>query len=520
MRIWGKEIRWAIATGVLTGLSWAPVGFWLAAFLGPAAFLLFMARASSALDQHHRFILFLLFMLSTWALPLHWVALHPIPVTAFTSVFALLAYAMIFAAALSTLPGWLERRGMSGTLLPMILVWSAFDWGLGQTPFAMPWLRLGMATAPSDWSLFWVAIVGPIGLTLLMLSSAGVFEAIRQTSQFRWAVLAAFLLMILLPSFVSTLRSGNTSNASNDLFERSVAELELVLVQPGWSPETWADIDNPERLDQLGDLLSGYSGSPDAVIFPETSLPPLTQLDATTALNRLSEIAGAPVVSGGILKQGDEGDGSAWNAAFSTTSTYRKRRLVPFAEYVPFSSAIPFFSAFSVPSGGVEAYVPGGSMELIQVGSASAGVLICFESLFLRDGRSYALSSADLLIVLTQDGWWQSGAARAQHVSFTRLLAAASGLPVVQVSVDGQSALINAHGNIVLDLPGGGPFVITGHLPLSAATTPYRALGDWTFCLSFLLLAGWGFASPIIRGRSTNLGTGKRSPYSTPSRST
>lgn len=501
MRIRGKEIWWAIVAGCLTSLSWPPVGLWLALFLGPAAHLVLVSQSANASDRQHRFMLHLVFLLSAWILPFHWVALHPIPITALTSVLALLAYAMLFAATLAVLPRWLQRIGVGGSLLPMILAWSLFDWLLGQTPFAMPWLRLGMAAAPSDWSLFWVRVVGPIGLTFLALSSVGVIESIRRKTRFKWVFLAVFLAMSLGPSAQSIWISSSRSTDLTINDENTPDELKLVLVQPGWSPEEWANIADPTRLERLESLLIDTPRDSDALLLPETSLPPLTSEEAQAAVKHLSNRAGLPVIAGAILI---DSNAQAWNAVISSESTYLKRHLVPFAEYVPFSSTIPFFSVFSVPAGGVAAYVPGDAMELFQVGNATAGVLICFESLFLRDGRTYARNGADLLIVQTQDGWGRSGAPRSQHVSFTQLLAAASGLPVAQVSVDGTSALIDAQGHIVLEHSEGGPVLETGRLTLSNVATPYRAMGDWIFCLSFVALAGWSIVSNSSLFKSYN----------------
>ena len=177
----------------------------------------------------------------------------------------------------------------------------------------------------------------------------------------------------------------------------------------------------------------------------------------------------------------------------TSNAVYRKRRMVPFAERVPFSIWIPFFERFSVDSGGVSTYQQGAEMPLMHIAGRSAGILICFESLFFRDALTYRKAGAELLLIHTQDGWWSSDSPRKQHFAFSRLLAAASGLPVVQSSVDGISGFIDSQGNVVssnITAKGRADAseVLTETLSLSQSSTLYYRFGDWPIISIFFFI--------------------------------
>ncbi|NNF02941.1 MAG: apolipoprotein N-acyltransferase, partial [Rhodothermales bacterium] len=236
---------------------------------------------------------------------------------------------------------------------------------------------------------------------------------------------------------------------------------------------------------------------PGLIILPETALPaPALQAAGSTPeewTRRWANRLGAPLLVGAInpvqALAGEEfgREGSYTNSAIvaqpyasddAVVSRYDKEILVPFAERVPFANVIPALGALSVPAGGVERYVNGSQSAPLTVDGVEVGVLICFESLFPQLARRRVRAGADILVVLTQDGWWRSNAARRQHLLFSRMRAVETGRPLVQVSVDGESGVFDQRGRLRVLMDSGVPAAQTVDIPLSSRRTLYGATGD------------------------------------------
>ena len=150
---------------------------------------------------------------------------------------------------------------------------------------------------------------------------------------------------------------------------------------------------------------------------------------------------------------------------------------MPFAEHVPLSNIIPYFNQFTLDSGGVPAYDMGASFEMLDIEGTQVGVLICFESFFPVDAIRYKNLGADVLLVITQDGWWNSDTARAQHFAYTGVFAAAAGIPVIQASVDGFSGVFNGLGRAI-QRSETGTSILYSEIEITDRQTLYSRTGD------------------------------------------
>lgn len=460
-----RKDRWAVLlAGLFAGCALPPVDLWPLALPGYALLLYVLRRG----DRTTLFGNLLIFLLGAWGIPFHWVALHPIPAAAASSVTALLAYGVLHAAWSAF---WVSRRPEGGAVrdMTMVLALSGFDVLLAWGPFAMPWLSPGLSIAGSSWALGMATMAGFHGVTLalLLLSMAIMRLFADRNGRTANGLLVLFLVVLPFP---------RPSIVDSD------ASLDVLLVEPGWSPEAWAAVDDTSRVARLAALVLGEPA--DLVIFPETALPAGNDAALARWARVLSDASGAAVLTGGI--QRTEPDGGALNVAVSSDSEQplvAKRRLVPFAERVPFSDWIPFFDRFAVPSGGIRSYARGTDLTTTPVGGVDTGTLICFESLFARDARRLVRAGADVLVVLTQDGWWGSDAAREQHAAFSRMLASATGSPVLHATVDGRTQALDATGRPVPQRTEGPLHAAT--MPLSPVNTPFRRVGDWPFFAIF-----------------------------------
>ena len=476
-----------LISGAFFGVSWPGIGFWPFALLCPGILLLCLVN----LDKQICFLSSAVFFTSAWTVAFHWNALHPNTVTALSSVVALLTMISIQSGLIALFSSPVRKISPLTAALCGVLGIAVWDWIMLHGPLAMPGTMLGLSVSDSILADEWVPLVGSYGLTLIVLAfNLGWVIALRSVKHRSWG-LALLVVLALFPLSWSPELSAPSEVIS------------ITAIQPGMSPTEWAEVTSTTKESTLFAMLDSAKtafAQTQLFVLPETSLPISSSLDIQGIVKNWSDSLGASVISGAIVF---DSIGTFYNSAVASSgsgqfSEYHKRRLVPFVETVPLARFLPFSEKFRLESGGVSSYGAGTEWALLNLGQFKVGLLICFESFFPSDAAYLRSIGANLLVVITQDGWWQSETARLQHEAYTRLLALAAGLPVVQSSVDGVSAIWNANGTLMAKGQTNGYEMIHADLSLQSLTTQYSKTGDYpsNVLLSILLMVYLGF---IIR---------------------
>ena len=174
---------------------------------------------------------------------------------------------------------------------------------------------------------------------------------------------------------------------------------------------------------------------------------------------------------------------SAWFISpaplFDRAAVYHKIRLVPFGEWLPWLDAIPFLQEKIVQVG---SFTPGKSPVLFEVplrnvpsekterlSSIRISGGICFESIFPDLHRKMAHVGADVLLNVTNDGWYEQTSGPFQHFQFAVLRAVETGRPLIRCANTGVTAVISPTGRILDRLP----FYEKGVLKTSFKVHPY-----------------------------------------------
>ena len=109
---------------------------------------------------------------------------------------------------------------------------------------------------------------------------------------------------------------------------------------------------------------------------------------------------------------------------------------------LPFGEAVPSFLEGIVP-GFVGNFAYGRKYDLLPVGDAKAGVMICFESHFGQLSREYVRNGADVIIEMTNDGYLGPTPVLRQHLANAVFRAVETNRPVLRVTNVGITAYIN-----------------------------------------------------------------------------
>ena len=506
----------AVVAGLLLGLSFPPfpVPLPLLAWIALVPLLLGWRRRTEA---RRAFIDAYVALLVTFAVAFHWPLLHVMPATALLSLPPLLLIPMWIAIPFGVAHMLYLRMGYGLALVAWAAMMILAEFGLRAGPLAFPWMLLGHTQA-GIFPVNGLAAYGGVPLLSLLVATSNAAVALGISGSARAAGLTtAILLAGAAAAGVAGIRIGdgaagvlrivNADEAAGvvaalneDVTSARVGRATRVAgIQPAFTPRKWADLADSSRVKSLLDMTRGALQSDpdvDIVVWPETAIPPRPSTRRYLALiQALADSAAVPILAGAITTsmEGSAYRNSAVLAAPDTPlRTYDKINLVPFAERVPFAGVIPFLERFAVPAGGVSGYEPGENRTIFEIPGLRFGVLICFETLFSGAARAYARDEADVLVAITQDGWWGDSFVYRQHLAFNRLRSIETGLPMIQAAVSGVSALIYPDGRITVLAGWMERRAWAVDVPPPAAPPPYVRYGDWVTLLAALVALAVG----------------------------
>ena len=260
----------------------------------------------------------------------------------------------------------------------------------------------------------------------------------------------------------------------------------------------------------MGEPLFSYPGEPGKRIATRNQIllqQELTELPPFTLLSGLNEIE---IEENGSISQ----DSKVFNslAIFPPESrnypenpdphilSYQKKHLVPFGETIPFKdswvgelydSLTGSETGQNFTAGTLKNPLPYQSKE----GPISLIPTICFEDTVAHIPRRFARQEPQLIVNITNDGWFGESAASMQHAANAKFRAIELRRPMVRAANTGLSCVYNMAGNTqdihtgeprqITDKEG-TPFIrdqllATAHLPKQPTMTLYALAGDW-FC--------------------------------------
>lgn len=145
-----------------------------------------------------------------------------------------------------------------------------------------------------------------------------------------------------------------------------------------------------------------------------------------------------------------------FSAEGSLVDNYYKNHLVPFGEYTPLRKYISFLSKFvPIP----ENFTPGNEIKLLDFPmgdkAIKAAPLICFEDIFPSHVGKFMRLGADVMVNVTNDGWFKKSFAPFQHMALASFRAVENSRPLIRVANTGISCSIDGVGRLASVLADG-----------------------------------------------------------------
>jgi apolipoprotein N-acyltransferase len=275
-----------------------------------------------------------------------------------------------------------------------------------------------------------------------------------------------------------------------------------------FDPQFTAQIFN--RFTRLSAIPLQVVPPPDLLIWPESAMPGPVLEDEET--HRFVMDFSASTKTDLLLGTIDVEDGHDYNAAALVSDggqhvqIYRKLHLVPFGEYIPLRHSFPLFAAVA------SHWVPGDfkagqdhTVFRLTNGGVQVAPLICFEDTIGELTREFVLKGANLLVNVTNDGWFLHSAGSQQHLANAIFRCVETRRPMVRAANTGVTCFVNEFGRVtqLLRDETDGTFtegVLAGevNVPTERDLTFYVQRGELfaEFCAGVTLIA---FTVSVIR---------------------
>jgi apolipoprotein N-acyltransferase len=406
-----------------------------------------------------------------------------------------------------------SKTAASGGSIRRTLVAAPFLWvavELARTRItAFPWELLGYAQT-GNFALTRIAtFTGVYGLS---------FEIMLVNSVFAAAVLAAKArrkrLLVAACAAVVILQTGQWLAPPP-----VVADHTALLVQPDipiQTGEMWTKEYFQGTLRDLTAISLQTSGEKagrryDLIVWPESPSPFYTNDPLfRDAVSELARQSGSWVVAGSIgitpamhasrnatMNGGGEISGGQGSQIFNSAALvspqgewvgrYDKVHLVPFGEYLPFPQVFAFAGGLTKEVG---EFQRGASRTPLDAGGQRLGMFICYESIFPDEVRQGPLQGAQVLVNISNDGWYGDSGAWKQHLQQTQMRAIENERWLLAATNTGMTASVDPYGRIVAATPRKVRTALAAPYALSSSTSFYTRHGDWFAYLCAIISTG------------------------------
>ena len=383
-----------------------------------------------------------------------------------------------------------KSNALACALAPFL--WVALDFGRGHLPIiAFPWNFIGYAISGNLALVQIATVTGIYGLSFLVVaySSLAAYAYLSGTERM-WKIVLAVGGVLVLIAF-----------GGGYFVPRAEPRFLAHLVQTNFPqseeyPSDWLQI-HARDLDGLEDLsvdavkrFAGLAGSPGApalpglIVWPEVPAPfSLQDQPFADRARRIAQDSASDFLVGVVdWKPGPPGRLLASNTAVlldptgRRVFTYDKIHLVPFGEYVPLRNWLTFAGKLTADIGD---FTPGKTYSVGATPYGSFGVFICYEAVFPGDVRRFTLNGADLLINISNDGWFGRSAAPAQHLMMARVRAVENRRWLLRDTNNGYTVSVDPYGRIVAELGTDIRGQLNAPYDFRSDLTPYVRWGDW-----------------------------------------
>ena len=482
-----KNVLLTVLSAVMLIGAFPPFELWWLAWVAPAPLIFAIHRERSVPRSILLGWLFgIVFFIGTcWWLtyaPIYYAAFPPW--LAYSLLFFAASGGAVFPAVFAGISAYFFRRfgSLGFAAVPFLWIFSEFlrYWLTGNN-----WNSIGYSQAFGS-NVRVLASVGGIALVgFVPAAASALVAAVFASRKPQFALLAAPAVLIGI-SAIPFLSPPDLPPPGDN----AVVAVQANVPMSGLTLEKWNALRQRHKSIAEDALRQIPTGTRATVIFPESPMNFMYSDDRGTQdfINGFTSDNNVSVIFNSA--EPDPVSDKYFNSAVMVAPSagevaqYDKIYLLPFGEAVPspFASVMPAF---------VGSFAYGSEYDLLPIGDAKAGIMICFESHFGQLGREYVDRGADVLIEMTNDGYLGPTPVLRQHLANAVFRAVETRRPLLRVTNVGITAYIAPSGD-VLDAAGVYQEAsrVWGANVSDGSRTFYVRFGDWFAWLCSAITAG------------------------------
>ena len=425
--------------------------------------------------------------------------------TAGGALMAFICNSLLMAGGLTIGFGLFKRLNSGLFLIALGCTWISFEFVHFNWELSWPWLTMGNYFSIHPSWVQWYEYTGTLGGSFWVIA-ANILGALLLLNRKSVAYAVALVSILVSPIILSFLL--------NRTIERCKSPTQsIVILQPNIDPYTEKfNIDPAQQVESMLGLVSPYLHNTLA-IGPETALQEafiekdFHQTRSYKLLDEsLSSTNSSLLIGASTFQLFDQKHSSASkslpNGSFYesyNTALYmgdkkqqfiHKSKLVLGVEKIPFSRWLPFLEQLSIDNGGTSGSLGVESEPKVFNNEDQAyAPIICYESIYGAFVAEQCNKGAQLLCIITNDGWWGNTPGHRQHNQFAALRAIETRKYVVRSGNTGISSVWNSSGECIKQLGYDTKGVLTAKVPLIKGKTFYVRFGDYLGWVSVVVIA-------------------------------
>lgn len=490
----------AVLSGLLLWACWPVSPFTFFVFVALVPFL----WLADVVTRRLTFFYCTYCMLLIWnAATTWWIINSTVP----GGIAAILANSFLMSIPLMGYYAVKKRAGETRGYVALVVFWLTFEYVHLNWQLSWPWLTLGNVFALHPGWVQWYEYTGTSGGTLwVMVVNILLFILLKNRKAgpaFNPRRLLVTGLALFIPFVISYFTQTKSLNAAS-------ADKNVVVVQPNIDPYKKFTAGNEAmQLQQLIRLSEQQADTSTAmVVWPETAINQASGIDEAKLhdniimlpvwaflkrhphLKLLTGIESFRVFSepekSATAKRiaGTDQFYDSYNTAALLDSTgplqfYHKSKFVPGVETIP--SYLWFIASWFEQFGGTASgYAPQEERTVLtdpQSGYRIAPA-ICYESIYGEFLTAYIRNGANVIAIITNDGWWANTSGHKQHMAYACLRAIECRRWIVRSANTGISCFISPAGDIFNRQPWDTAAAIKMNIPTSSYLTFYVRYGD------------------------------------------
>lgn len=436
-------------------------------------------------------------------------------------IFAFFVTAFLMAIAFQLSHSVRKRFGDRMGLIAFVAIWIAYEQFFHNSEVAWPWLTLGNAFGQEVKVIQWYEFTGVLGGSLwVLIGNVAAYYAVdsylKKESRWCWFYVVLFAVLIAAPAIYSL--------SLFHSYKEKGSVAKILVIQPNIDPygEKFSGMTNDQQVDLMLDIAEqGVTADVDYVVTPETAIddriwessidqnftiarfrnfvdshPRVKWVSGATTL-RLYDVRDTvpPTARKYPMQEGYLYD--RFNSAIQIDTTgdyqvYHKSKLVVGVEMMPYPKYFKMLERLSIDLGGVVGSLGTQQNRGVFVShdkQFAVAPVICYESVFGEYLAGYIRNGANLIFVVTNDGWWKDTPGYRQHLSYSSIRAIEMRRSIARSANTGISAFINQRGEVLDSLGWWKRGSILGTIKANTQLTFYAVYGDFIGRIATLVSA-------------------------------